>query len=111
VALSLVICMVFSGVIIGPIIGDFICASYLGWRWTMWVVVIFGLTMTLLYLVTLPETYPPIRLTKKSARLRKKTGDSNIRCKFDDESMAFDYIVRVYLIRPWSTYILDIDKS
>jgi len=35
VALSAVICMVFSGPMIGPIIGNFVCASYLGWRWTM----------------------------------------------------------------------------
>jgi MFS family permease len=104
VALSSAIGMVFSGPVIGPIVGNFICASYLGWRWTMWVVVIFGLSMTALFIFTLPETYPPQRLMKKSARLRKETGDPNIRCKFDNESMALEYITRVYFIRPWSMY-------
>jgi len=107
VALSAAIGMVFSGPIIGPIVGDFICASYLGWRWTMWVVVIFGLSMTVLFLFTLPETYPPQRLMKKSAQLRKETGDLNIRCRFDDESMALDYIARIYLIRPWRLFFTE----
>jgi len=61
--------------------------------------------MTVLFMLTLPETYPPQRLMKKSARLRKETGNPNIRCKYDDESIAFEYIARIYLVRPWSMYI------
>lgn len=102
VALAATIGMVFSGPTLGPLIGNFICDSHLGWRWTMWLIVILGLSFSLFYLFTLPETYPPRALMKKSARLRKETGNKNIRCAFDEESTSLGYIVRVYLIRPWS---------
>lgn len=101
VAMAFCICLVFSGPTFGPVIGGFIVESSSGWRWTMWVVVIAGIAVSLLALVTYPETHPPIVLLKRAKRLRKETGKQNIRSKLEVEGTSIGILARVYLMRPW----------
>ena len=100
--LTMIIGMLFGGPLLGPIIGNFVVQSNIGWRWNMWLVVIAGLVVSFLCLASLPESYPPAILRSKARKLRKETGDPNIKCKFDYESTSVGYICRVYLVRPWS---------
>ena len=100
VALAFVIGMVFSGPFFGPLIGDFMC-QYISWRWTMWLCVIASLVVGTLAIFTLPETYAPVVLAHKTKKLRKETGNPNLKCKWDLESPSLRQIVNVYLIRPW----------
>ena len=106
VALAASMASIFSGPLLGPVIGSFVVTSSLGWRWTMWLMAIFGGFVSALAFVTLPETYPPVLLARKAARLRKETGDSEYLCQHDRESSSIGYVVRVYLIRPWCTFQL-----
>ncbi|QKX53842.1 uncharacterized protein TRUGW13939_00922 [Talaromyces rugulosus] len=101
VALAFCICLVFSGPTFGPVIGGFIVASSLGWRWTMWVVVIVGLATSLLSLITYPETYGPRVLQVKARRMRKNTGDLSIHAPLDVEETSLKHLAQTYLIRPW----------
>jgi MFS transporter, DHA1 family, multidrug resistance protein len=103
VALAFVIGMVFSGPFFGPIIGDFMSQN-VSWRWTMWLCVIASFVIGALALFTLPETYAPVVLAHKAKRLRKETGNPNLKCKWDLESPNLGQIVNVYLIRPWRKY-------
>ncbi|PVH75706.1 polyamine transporter 4 [Cadophora sp. DSE1049] len=104
VAMAFCICLVFSGPTFGPIIGGFVTSSHLGWRWSMWVVVIAGLAMAVLTLLTFTESYPPMVLQKKARELRQKTGNQNIKSALDEESVSIRYITQVYLIRPWRLF-------
>jgi MFS family permease len=104
VAMAFCICLVFSGPTFGPVIGGFIVESSIGWRWTMWVVIIAGLAVCLLALITYPETHPPSLLCKRAKRLRKETGNRNVRSSLEVEGSSIGLLVRVYLMRPWSKW-------
>lgn len=66
----------FMGPIFAPVVGGFIGESNLvSWRWTEWVTLIIS-GLILVSIVSLqPETYAPILLKWKAARLRALTGD------------------------------------
>ena len=100
--LTLTVGTIFGGPLLGPVIGNFVVQGGLGWRWNMWIMVIFGGAVCMVCLFALPETYPPMVLKQKTKRLRKETGDSNIRCRFDDDAMTIQHISQTYLVRPWS---------
>ena len=101
ISLTLVVGMTFGGPLLAPVIGNFVVQDGLGWRWNMWIMVIFSGLVSLVCLFALPEMYPPMVLKQKSRRLRKETGDPTIKCNFDDESMSIKHICQVYLVRPW----------
>ena len=100
VALASCIGAIFGTPILAPIMGNFIAASYLGWRWDNWLSAIMGLSCTFLVLFFLPETYSVVILKKKAARIRK-TGNLDAKCIYDGEKKDFRTIVNVYLVRPF----------
>ncbi|MCJ1376375.1 hypothetical protein MMC20_007617 [Loxospora ochrophaea] len=106
-ALASVMSMVFSGPLLGPVLGGFITSSSLGWRWTMWIVAIFGFAVSGLSLIALPETYPPILLARKAERLRKETGSPKFWCEYERQSRSISSIARVYLVRPWNLFFTE----
>lgn len=63
----------FLGPILGPIIGGFV-AETVGWRWLMGLMALFTGTLLIVGAVTLPETYAPVLLRRRAARLRQITG-------------------------------------
>lgn len=68
--------IVFSSVggsILGPIIGGFV-ETYLSWRWTIWIQLIFGGFVQLLHLVFVPETRSTILLDRIAKKRRAKGG-------------------------------------
>jgi len=72
-----------NGPVTGPLIGGF-AAQYLGWRWTNWLVLIFGGTAWIMCAL-IKETYTPALLKKKAAQLRKETGDDRWWCRYDQK--------------------------
>ena len=99
--LTVAVGSIFGAPLFAPIIGGFISKS-LTWRWTMWIMVILGGSVTAFCAVFLPETYAPVLLKRRTKRLRKSTGDASIRCAFDNEKTVLSVICNVYLVRPWS---------
>ncbi|KAL9045817.1 MAG: hypothetical protein Q9214_001205 [Letrouitia sp. 1 TL-2023] len=97
VALAFVIGMVFSGPFFGPIIGDFVCEN-VSWRWTMWICVISSLVVAAIAFFTLPETFPPVALARRTKKLRKETGNANLKCKRDLESTNLSQVANT---RKW----------
>ncbi|KAK0385398.1 hypothetical protein NLU13_7874 [Sarocladium strictum] len=65
------------GPVLGPVAGGFIVAD-LGWRWTFWVILIIGGITTLFSFAFMRETYEPILLHRKAAKLRKDTGNDQL---------------------------------
>lgn len=104
IAMALVVSLVFSGPTFGPIFGGFIMGSpSLNWRWTMWVLVIIGLSVSALCVFVYPETYPPAILRAKARSLRKKTGNRDIRTASDKEGTGLKELTSTYLVRPFCT--------
>ncbi|KAI4598581.1 hypothetical protein KJ359_002994 [Pestalotiopsis sp. 9143b] len=87
-----------AGPIIGPIVGGFVAES-LGWRWTFWILSIVAGVVSLIMLFSLRETYAYVILSRKTARLQKETGDSELRSKLDSGLSPTDHFKRG-IIRP-----------
>ncbi|KAK4048781.1 hypothetical protein OIV83_004547 [Microbotryomycetes sp. JL201] len=88
-AMSMFSASVFIGPVVGPIIGGFVTESYLGWRWTFWIIGIWALTAWALIVLLLPETYHPKLLAKKAHRLRKQEPEKNAKLYADLEKADF----------------------
>ncbi|KAI5855135.1 bicyclomycin resistance protein [Durotheca rogersii] len=92
------------GPIIGPVAGGFLTDAK-GWRWAFWLLTIVGGFLTILMLFSMKESYAPVILEKKAARLRKETGNDLIRSKLDVGLSASDYFKRG-IIRPFRMLFL-----
>lgn len=51
--------------------------------------------------IWLPETYAPAILAKKAKKLRKTTGNQNLRTKYQNPDHSFAKILRKNLVRPF----------
>lgn len=91
----------FFGPIIGPIIGNFITQSYLGWRWVMWVTAIIAYSFIIFAFFVVPETYAPVLLTRKAARLRLQTKQWALHSRLEENDTDFKTFAKAYLLRPW----------
>ncbi|KAJ8098532.1 MFS general substrate transporter [Lipomyces tetrasporus] len=72
-----VACVVFSSVagsVVGPLVGGFV-EEYLGWRWTIWIQLIFGGFVQIVHLLVVPETRTTIMLGQ-IAKERRKNGEN-----------------------------------
>ncbi|KAK7942458.1 uncharacterized protein PG986_011571 [Apiospora aurea] len=68
------------GPMVGPISGGYV-ADALGWRWLFWIMAtVVGVVTVFAYFV-LEETYAPVLLERKAAKLRKETGNPKYRSK------------------------------
>ncbi|PYH98002.1 synaptic vesicle transporter [Aspergillus ellipticus CBS 707.79] len=69
------------GPVIGPVAGGFLSEAA-GWRWVFWVLAIATGVITFACLLLYRESYAPVLLERKAARLRKETGNPNIQSKY-----------------------------
>ena len=90
------------GPALGAIIGSFISET-VGWRWLMGVMALFTLTMLIIGIFTLPETYAPVLLRQRASGLSKLTSKV-YKSQMDASSAGVnpsDTFKRT-LMRPWS---------
>lgn len=102
VALAFGIGAMLGSPILGAIMGDFIAASYLRWRWDNWLSAIMGLFCSMIVLLFLPETFAVVILKKKAEQVRRKTGNVDAECIYDAEKKDLKTVISVYLVRPFS---------
>ena len=88
------------GPAIGPIAGGFITENTT-WRWTFWATSIADVAIQVLGLFFLQETFSPILLSRKAAKLRKETGNMSLHTEFDHADRSFGALMRKSLIRPF----------
>ncbi|KAL1892478.1 hypothetical protein Sste5346_006988 [Sporothrix stenoceras] len=81
------------GPIIGPVAGGFL-ASAKGWRWVFWLIVIIAGFLSVVFFFSMRETYAPLLLERKTRRLRKETGNQQLRSKLDAGLTSKDYFKR-----------------
>lgn len=87
-----------NGPVIGPIIGGFV-TQYLGWRWMNWIAMIFS-GVALAFSLIMRETYSPIILQKKAARLRKETDEPRWWSRYD-QKIGLAEVLKINLSRPF----------
>lgn len=66
------------GPCIGPVAGGYLIRAA-GWRWVYWLIAILAGIITVFTYFTLKESYAPVILEKKAARLRNETGNQELR--------------------------------
>ncbi|VUC20114.1 unnamed protein product [Clonostachys rosea] len=87
------------GPIIGPVVGGYVSEA-LGWRWVFWILSCLSGFITITFFVFSAETYAPVLLERKTKKLRKETGNMNLRSKLDEGLLPKDYFVRG-IVRPF----------
>jgi multidrug resistance protein len=86
------------GPVIGPVAGGYLSEAA-GWRWVFWVILIAGGVATVAAGVLMRETYEPVLLERKTARLRKETGNPDLKSKLDPGISKKDYFI-LSIVRP-----------
>lgn len=86
----------FLGPVIGPVVGGF-AAEYKGWRWTMWVSLMFS-GANLPFLLLCPETF---KLAILKARAKKRG------IKLVEEKFDLGVAIQTYLFRPLEMLVVE----
>ncbi|KAK2026635.1 MFS general substrate transporter [Colletotrichum zoysiae] len=86
------------GPTIGPIIGGNLTAAA-GWRWDFWLMAIASGVMAVFVILFLHESYPYVILKRKTARLRKSTGNQDLRSALDT-SKTPSQLFKFAILRP-----------
>lgn len=90
----------FLGPSIGPIVGGFLGESE-GWRWLEGLMAIFTGVVWIVVTAVVPETYAPVLLRKRAAKLSKITGKVYLsRADFTNKKTMPEQF-KVALMRPW----------
>ncbi|KAI4194833.1 MAG: hypothetical protein LQ350_007546 [Teloschistes chrysophthalmus] len=91
------------GPVIGPVAGGFLSQAK-GWRWVFWLIAIVAGAITIMAFLLLRETYPPILLERRAAKLRRETGNPNLRAKLSVDLPPRELFKRA-IIRPFKLLI------
>ncbi|KAJ9123324.1 hypothetical protein QFC22_001523 [Naganishia vaughanmartiniae] len=91
---------IFMGPCLGPLLGGWIAIGTHGWRWIYWVLFIF-LGFIFIFTCFAPETYAPILLKKKAARLRKEHNTNAYRAQSEMNQVSLSETLKVSLTRPF----------
>ncbi|OSX60466.1 hypothetical protein POSPLADRAFT_1075116 [Postia placenta MAD-698-R-SB12] len=96
----------FLGPVVGPLISGFIC-QHVDWRWTYRVLLIWQFVTILLLVFLVPETYEPVLLKKKAAKLRKETGDEKYWAPLDRREGSLAHAIMVSCYTPFKLLFYD----
>jgi hypothetical protein len=93
---------VVIGPVFGPIVGAaFVAQPSLGWRWTEYFTGILQVTMVVLDLIFVDESYPPKLLVYKARRLRHQSGNWALHAKFEEWDVSISELAHKFLMRPF----------
>ncbi|KAI9034811.1 MFS transporter [Aspergillus affinis] len=84
---------------LAPIAGGFLAAD-MGWRWIFWLITILSGVTTIISFGLLRETFSPILLQRKAARLRRETGNSELQARGKTHQLPLVQKLRRALRRP-----------
>lgn len=91
---------VFLGPMMGPFIGGFVQASYLGWRWNLYIPGLMGALSLTLNVFFLKESYAPVILVDKAAELRRITKNWGIHAKQEEIEVDLRELMTKNFTRP-----------
>lgn len=83
----------------GPIVGGFV-GETVGWRWILWVNMIYA-GVQACFIATIPETFAPVILRKRAEKLRAESGRDDIFTQQELTQPPFAELIKDTLIRPF----------
>ncbi|KAI1263639.1 major facilitator superfamily transporter [Xylariaceae sp. FL1019] len=89
---------------IGPIAGGFI-AEYLTWRWIFYILLIVSGVVTIAGFLVMRESHEATLLARKTERLRKETGNTELRSRLATDIALKDLLLRA-ITRPCKILVL-----
>lgn len=100
-AMSIFAAAPFLGPCLGPVIGGFV-GETIGWRWVEGIMAIFTGALWIAGALLLPETYPPVLLRKRAAKLSKISGKVfKSKGDIDSPPTSLGHAFKTALSRPW----------
>ena len=87
------------GPVIGPVAGGYL-SNAKGWRWDFWILTMAGGLVFAISLLVARETYAPVLLSRRVARLRKETGNPNLRAAGAHASLSPRQLFWLSIVRP-----------
>ncbi|KAK4133744.1 MFS general substrate transporter [Trichocladium antarcticum] len=87
------------GPAIGPVAGGYLIRAS-SWRWVYWLIAMLAGVLAVFTFFTLQESYAPVILQRKAAKLRKETGNQALRGQFTDTSISAASRLKLAIIRP-----------
>lgn len=87
------------GPCIGPVAGGYLIRA-VGWRWVYWLLAILAGVIAVFTFFTLQESYAPVILERKTRRLRKETGNPNLRSELESAGASPAEKVKLAVVRP-----------
>ncbi|KAK6396581.1 hypothetical protein LTR65_008479 [Meristemomyces frigidus] len=98
----------YCGPAVGPVLAGF-AVPVLGWRWSLWEMLIISGPIWVLMALCMPETSADNILYRRAACLRALTGNDRLRSQSEiaQGQVAFATILRQALIKPIEISILD----
>ncbi|KAN0080431.1 Major facilitator superfamily domain containing protein [Tylopilus felleus] len=99
----------FIGPVAGPLIAGYVSRYYadLYWRWTYWFMLCWIVVEIVLLFLFVPETYSPVILKKKAARLRKATGDPGYYAPLEKVQGSLARSIMISCYRPFQLLLFD----
>ncbi|KAF2800436.1 fluconazole resistance protein 1 [Melanomma pulvis-pyrius CBS 109.77] len=88
----------FIAPVLGPTVGGLISQAK-GWRWTFWLIVIIASPLQLLFSIIYRESYRVRILERKAESMRKRTGNSSLRSRYEVEKRPI-LIIKDAVFRP-----------
>ncbi|GJE98392.1 MFS general substrate transporter [Phanerochaete sordida] len=90
------------GPTLGPLVGGF-AAQAEGWTWTIWMLLWLGAVTWVFLALLMPETSSQAILYRRAVRLRKLTGNANLKsqAEIEAEHMTVHEIAMMTLVRPF----------
>lgn len=89
----------YVGPVVGPLVNGFISVSTGRMDLIFWVNMAFAGVMWIIS-SAIPETYAPVILKRKAARLRKETGNPKIMTEQEAQGVSMGEMMRACLLRP-----------
>ncbi|KAE8354318.1 major facilitator superfamily domain-containing protein [Aspergillus coremiiformis] len=100
-AMSIFAAAPFLGPVLGPIIGGFLGMTA-GWKWVMGFLAIFSGALWIIGAICVPETYAPVLLQRRAAKLSKVTGQVyRSKMEVDQGKKTPRETFQIALSRPW----------
>jgi MFS family permease len=91
---------IFMGPCLGPLLGGWISVGTHNWRWIYWVLFAF-LGVVFVGTCFAPETYAPILLKRKAARLNKEHNTTTYKSDLDLRRVPMSTTLKIALTRPF----------
>lgn len=101
VAMAFYSVCVVGGPCLAPVVGAAIAYNpHLGWRWNLYIEAFIAFFSCAVAFVFLPETYGPVLLERKAARLRAETGEQRYWHPHEFERVTLETVITKHLSRP-----------